>query len=112
VLQRRPTGLLPAAVKGEWCVVLLERLCSAKRTIELTPHQAETWLASLSVYDADIVREVIVTIAHSEDPFPTLGGIVMSCERIRRERSRTLGQGDVRLSAEMVKRLSEAWGVL
>lgn len=92
-------------------VGLLERLCSAKRTLELTPHQTETWLASLSVYDREIVRDVIVTIAHNEDDFPTLGKLVMACERLRRERAGTTGQGETKLSTAMVKQLGEAWGV-
>lgn len=88
---------------------MVQRLCSAKRALELTPHQSETWLASLSVFDESIVREVIVRIAHNEDPFPDLGKLVMACERMRRERAGTTGQGEVQLGSATLKALAKAW---
>ena len=76
----------------------------------LTPHEAETWLASLSLFDFKIVAEVIVRIAHSEDPFPDLGKIVIKCEELRREKAGTVGQGAAKLGSETVRKLAEAWG--
>jgi hypothetical protein len=89
----------------------LERLCSAKKTLELTDHQAETWLASLSVFDPKIVNAVILKIAHGPDPFPDLGKIVIACEQLRRERAGTPSQGDVKIGAATLKALAEAWGI-
>jgi hypothetical protein len=103
--------LLPAAVKGSALLPTLERLCSAKRALVLTPHQAETWLASLSVFDPQIVTEVMIRVAHSDDSFPDLGKIVMACEKIRRERAGSLGQGEVQLSSNTLKALAASWGV-
>lgn len=103
--------MLPAAIKGEGLLPVLERLCSAKRALELTPHQAETWAASLSVFDPKIVNEAIIRIAHSDDPFPDLGKIIMRCEVLRREREGTLSQGEARLGTRTMKALAQAWGV-
>lgn len=102
---------LQASLKGATCLPALERLISAKRTVELTDHQAETWLASLSVFDARIVNEAIIRIANSEDPFPDLGKLVMRCEAMRRERSGTPATGDVKLGTKTVRQLAAAWGV-
>lgn len=103
--------MLPAAIKGEALLSVLERLCSAKRALELTPHQAETWAASLSIFDPKIVNEAIIRIAHSDDPFPDLGKIVMRCEAMRREREGTVAQGELKLGTRSVKALASAWGV-
>ena len=102
--------LLPAAARNERGIGLLERLCSAKKTLVLTPHEAETWLASLSIFDFDILLEVILRIAHSEDPFPDLGKLFSKCEDLRRERAGTVGQGTAKLGTQTVKKLAEAWG--
>jgi hypothetical protein len=90
---------------------LLERLVSAKRTVEFTDHQAETWLASLSVFDLSVVTEAVIRIAHSDDPFPDLGKLVMRCEAIRRQRSGNVGQGETQLGSGTVSLLAKAWGV-
>lgn len=103
--------LLPAATKAGGLIGSLERLCSAKATVQLTSHQAETWLASLSVFDQKIVNAVILKIAHGPDPFPDLGKIVIACEALRRERSGTPAQGDVKLGAATLKALADAWGL-
>ena len=103
--------LLPAALKAEPLLPILERLCSAKRTVELTVHQAETWCASLSVFEISIVTEVVIRIAHADDPFPDLGKIVTKCEELRRQRAGVESQGPVRLGTETVKKLMQAWGV-
>jgi hypothetical protein len=103
--------VLPAAIKGEGLLPVLERLCSAKRALELTPHQAETWAASLSVFDPKIVNEAIIRIAHSDDPFPDLGKIIMRCEFMRRELEGTASQGETKLGTTTLKLLAEAWGV-
>jgi hypothetical protein len=110
LLLQKPTPL-PAAIKAKGLLATLERLCSAKATIQLTKHQAETWLASLSVFDPKIVNAVILKIAHNPDPFPDLGKIVIACEQLRRERAGTPAQGDVKIGAATLKALAEAWGL-
>lgn len=102
---------LPAAVSAMGLLGSLERLCSAKRTIELSPHQADTWLASLSIFDEVIVNEAVIRIAHSDDPFPDLGKLVMRCEQLRREKSGTMPQGEVKLGSATLQQLADAWGV-
>jgi hypothetical protein len=102
---------LPASLKGAAVLPALERLCSAKKTVELTDHQTETWLASLSVFDHKIVNEAVIRLAHSEDPFPDLGKLVKFCEALRRERSGTPSQGDVKLGKGTMLALAEAWGL-
>lgn len=80
-----------------------------KRTVELTPHQSETWLAVLSVFDASIVNEAVLKIGLSDDPFPDLGKLVTRCDAIRRERSGTVGVAETRtLSTAMLRRVSAA----
>lgn len=106
-----PPQLLPAAAKAVELLPTIERLCSSKTTVQLTDHQAETWLASLSVFDPKIVNAVILKIAHGPDPFPDLGKIVMACEQLRRERNGTPAQGDVKLGAATLKALAAAWGL-
>jgi hypothetical protein len=103
--------LLPAATKAGRLIGSLERLCSAKATVQLTSHQAETWLASLSVFDPKIVNAVILKIAHGPDPFPDLGKIVIACEQLRRERAGTPAQGEVKIGAATLKALADAWGL-
>ena len=110
-LQQLPRGILSAAVTAAPMMELLERLVSAKRTVEFTDHQAETWLASLSVFDLSVVTEAVIRIAHSDDPFPDLGKLVMRCEAIRRQRSGNVGQGDTQLGSGTVNLLAKAWGV-
>ena len=106
-----PRPLLPAAAKAVDLLPTIERLCSSKTTMQLTDHQAETWLSSLSVFDAKIVNAVILKIAHGPDPFPDLGKIVIACEQLRRERAGTPAQGDAKIGAGTLKALAEAWGL-
>lgn len=103
--------LLPAAMKGASLLPILERLCSAKRTVEFSDHQAETWLASLSVFDTKIVAEAVIRIAHSDDPFPDLGKLVTRCDQLQRERSGEVHRGDGRLGTKTIKQLAKCWGV-
>lgn len=97
---------------GRPILAALERLCSAKRTTEFTPHQTETWLASLSIFDSSIVHEAVIRMAHSEDPFPDLGKLVMRCEKIRRERSGIHRGEQTELSSMTVALLAKAWELL
>ena len=90
---------------------MLERLCSAKRTVELTPHQADTWLASLSIFEEAVVNESIIRLAHSDDPFPDLGKLVMRCEQLRREKAGTVPAGEMKLGTATLQKLADAWGV-
>ena len=103
--------LLPSAMAARSLMGTLERLCSAKRTVELTPHQAETWLASLSIYEPAVVNEAVIRLAHSDDPFPDLGKLVMMCEQVRRQKAGTLPAGEMRLGTDTLQRLADAWGV-
>lgn len=56
-----------------------------KRTVELTPHQVQTWLAVLCTFDTAIVNRAILRIGLSVDPFPDIGKIVDECEALRKE---------------------------
>lgn len=103
--------LLPASLTASGLLPTLERLCSAKRTVELTPHQTETWLASLSIFDEAVVNEAIIRIAHSDDAFPDLGKLVMRCEQLRREKAGTVPAGEMKLGTATLKKLADAWGV-
>lgn len=96
-------------MKGAAILPALERLCSSKNVVQLTPHASETWVAALSVFDRKIVNEVILKIALSDDPFPDLGKIVTRCDALRRERTGTVGQGEVKLGTKTLKSLAAAW---
>jgi len=59
-----------------------------KKTLELTPHQLDTWDKSLSCYFAeDIVVRAIIEFGLTADPFPDLGKLIERCSRIKSERS-------------------------
>lgn len=105
--------LLPAAVKAISNVrPALQRLCSMKNTVQLTPHAVETWCAVLGLYDTTIVNEAVVRIGLSEDPFPDLGKLVTRCEAIRRERAGTVAQSDrPQLGSAAVARAARALGL-
>lgn len=86
---------------------------SSKRTLELTPHQAETWLSALSIY-ADrpqIVVMAVIEIATSEDPFPDLAKLLTKCEKIRRQMDNTMPQDESKVRFTNVNALAVAWGL-
>lgn len=101
--------LLPAATKAAHLLPALERLCSAKTTVTLTEHQAETWLAALSVFETTVVHEAVIRAAVSPDPFPDLGKLVAACDWIRRERQGLPAQDKPRLGTQTLKNLAIAW---
>ena len=65
----------------------LERLCSMKRVLSLTDHQAETWVAVLGQFPSHVVNRAILEIGLSSDPFPDLGKLVLCCQRHGRDAS-------------------------
>lgn len=72
---------------------------------------SETWVAALSCFDRQIVVDVLVGLSLNEDRDTNLGKIAMACERLKRERNGTLGQGDVKLSTKTLKAVAAAWEV-
>ena len=50
-------------------------------------------------------------MATSEDPFPDLGKLLASCERIRRETDGTMPQDATKVKFTNVAQLAEAWGL-
>jgi hypothetical protein len=72
----------------------LQRLCSMKKTLELTPHQLETWDKTLGCYfPEDIVTRAIIEFGLSADPFPDIGKLIERCSRIKAERSSEYAPG-------------------
>lgn len=106
----QPMPMLPAAMDSARSILpSLERLCSMKRVVSLTDHQAETWLAVLSVYDPAVVNRAALEIGLSADPFPDLGKLVMVCERMRRDDASTIPQDGIKkLSGKMLAKVAEA----
>ena len=84
-----------------------------KNQVEMTPHKLETWLATLSCFDADIVNRVILEIGLSEDPFPDLGKITLRCEALRRRRENCEARSDSqqKLGDKMLKQIAAALGM-
>ncbi len=91
----------------------LKRLCSAKNTVQLTAHAAETWTAALSIYQdqPQVVNRAIVMLAVSADPFPDLGKLLSVCEKFRRQEAGTMPQTDGPLVFRNVDGLAKAWGL-
>jgi hypothetical protein len=91
----------------------LERLVSSKRTLELTDHQTETWLAALAMYadNPKIVNRAIIALAVDDDPFPDLAKLLAKCERIRREIENTLPQDSAKIKFSNINALAKAWGL-
>lgn len=59
-----------------------------KKTLELTPHQLDTWDKTLSCYfPEDIVTRAIIEFGLTADPFPDIGKLIERCSRIKAERS-------------------------
>jgi hypothetical protein len=104
---------LLASLEGAQFLDGLTRLVSSKRTLDLTDHQAETWLAALSLYAArpQIVNKAIVQLAVDPDPFPDLSKLLEKCERIRREEDMTLPKDAAVIRFSRVKELAKAWGL-
>ena len=104
---------LPAAITGAMFLPALERLCSSKDRVALTPHVAETWVAALSIYAATpkIVNRAVIEMATSEDPFPDLAKLLTKCERIRRTIENTLPQDATQIKFTNTKALAKAWGI-
>ena len=104
---------LPAAITGAIFLPALERLCSSKNTVQLTPHASETWVSALSIY-ADkpkVVHRAIIALATSEDPFPDLGKLLAACEKIRRRSEGTMPQDSSSIKFTNTKALAAAWGL-
>ncbi len=91
----------------------LERLVSSKRTLELTDHQTETWLAALSIYRSrpSIVNRAVIELAIDDDPFPDLAKLLLKCEKIRREADGTMPQDSAKLKFSRTIELAKAWGL-
>lgn len=104
---------MPAAITGAMFSQALKRLVSSKRTLELTPHQGETWLAALSMYAdrPEIVIKAIVDLATCDDPFPDLAKLLTACERIRRQQDGTMPQDATSVRFSNHKALAAAWGL-
>ena len=111
--QNAKPQMLPAAIAGSKFLPALERLCSAKNTVQLTPHAAETWIAALAMYaeKPQIVHQAIIEIAISEDQFPDLGKVLAKCELIRRTSEGTLPQDASKVAFKNVTGLAKAWGL-
>lgn len=105
--------LLPAAITGAVFLPALERLCSSKNTVQLTPHASETWVSALSIYadKPQVVHRAIIAIATSEDPFPDLGKLLAACEKIRRQLEGTMPQDSSNIKFTNVAGLAAAWGL-
>ena len=79
-----------------------------KNQAQFTPHKAETWAATLSIYPGREVNRAILRFGLSPAPFPDLCKIVLECERIRREREGTMPQGELKVSAKGVSQIASA----
>lgn len=105
--------MLPAAISGAKFLPALERLCSAKNTVQLTPHAAETWVSALSIYlsKPEIVHRAIIEMAVADDPFPDLGKLLAKCELIRRTVEGTMPLDNSKVVFRNVAGLAKAWGL-
>jgi hypothetical protein len=100
--------MLPASVDAAKTIgPALKRLCSMKRLVDLTPHQTETWLAVLSVFEPSVVNEAVLKLGLSEDPFPDIGKLATLCNTLRRQRAGIVGdqQG---IGTKLVQEIAEA----
>jgi hypothetical protein len=79
-----------------------------KNNLTFTPHQLETWVAVLSVFDPVFVTRACVEIGLSEDPFPDLGKVVTRCERYRRQQSKEVFRDERVITGSLVSRVAEA----
>ena len=88
----------------------LERLCSSKSQAQFTAHAAETWMAALAVYPTRMVVREIAAMSVSDDPFPSLGKLMLECERQRRRDAGTMPSGGVsKLSSKVVNEVVRNW---
>lgn len=86
--------MLPAAARvAHELLPSLERLCSMKRTVSLTDHQAETWLAVLSRFKVRHINRAIIEIGLSEDPFPDLAKLVAKVQSYEDQESPVYAPG-------------------
>ena len=106
--QKTPTQQLSLPSSSRTTITTLARLCSMKNQAQFTPHKAETWAATLSIYPVREVNRAILSFGLSTDPFPDLCKIVLECERIRREREGTMPQGELKVSAKVVSQIASA----
>lgn len=66
----------------------LQRLCSMKTSVQLTPHQLDTWGRVLSCYfPEDIVIRTVIEFGLTDDPFPDIGKLIQRCQRIQADHS-------------------------
>lgn len=86
----------------------IQRLCSMKNNLQFTPHQLETWIAALSVFDPADVTRACLEIGLSEDPFPDLGKLIAKCQGFRRARSNEVFRDEKRVSSTLVEKIAEA----
>lgn len=105
--------LLPAAATGSKFLPALERLCSAKNAVQLTPHAAETWVSALAIYKdrPKIVNRAILTLATSDDPFPDLGKLLTLCERLRREIDNVQTHDIEKTKFKQIEELARMWEI-
>jgi len=91
----------------------LTRLVSSKRTLELTPHQLDTWVSALSIYNdrPKIVNRAILELSVSDDPFPDLSKLLAKCEYLRRVADNKLPQDSTKITFRDVTGLAKAWGI-
>ena len=83
-----------------------------KNQAKFTPHQAETWAAALSCFDAKAVCRAIIEQGLNTDPFPDLSKIILRAETIRREKAGTIPQGGVvTVGPKVVDQVAEAFGI-
>lgn len=82
-----------------------------KTQAQFTAFTLETWLAALSVFPAECVKQAIVEIAMSADPFPDCAKIALRADEIRRIRDGVPSQGERKLGSASIKRVAEAMGI-
>ena len=85
-----------------------------KKTLELTPHQFDTWDKALSCYFSEnIVTRAIVEFGLTDDRFPDIGKLVQRCQRIQAERSKDYAPGRdfSKPSARLVDSVLNAFGL-
>ena len=90
----------------------LERLCSAKMTLEFTDHQSETWLAALSVFPVGIVNRCLVEMSLDDDDFPKLGKVIRRCQLEMQKRATQVSQADPsKPTRKTVDAVAQAFGI-
>ena len=100
-------SLAPSAVSK---TEALQRLCSMKRNVEFTPHQLETWLASLAHFEDPVVQTAVLKLGLSTDPFPDLGKLVIKCQELSRSNRDPLGTNYGRPRISTLAAVARAFG--